>query len=80
MDSGFVTENLPWLEFENETLKWRESFLLPVLLVLHLFLKCVGQHMAAPVRVCESRKKAFDNGGRTWSCCRCFVASNRCSF
>ena len=26
-------------------------------IVLHLFLKCVGQHMAAPVRVCESREK-----------------------
>ena len=58
MDSGFDTQNLPWLEFENEKLTWREIFLLPipVFLVLHLFLGYLGQHMVAPVRIRESRE------------------------
>ena len=59
MDSGFDTQNLPWLEFENEKLTWRELFLpsLPVLLVLYLFLGCLGQYMAAPARIRESRER-----------------------
>ena len=58
MDSGFDTQNLPWLEFENEKLTWREIFLLPipVFLVLYLFLGYLGQHMVAPVRIRESRE------------------------
>ena len=36
----------------------RELFLLlPVLLVLHLFLGCLGQHRAAPVRIRESKER-----------------------
>ena len=57
MDSRFDTQNLSWLEFENGK-SWRELLLpsLPVLLVLHLFLGCfIGQHMAAPVWIRESR-------------------------
>ena len=58
MDSGIDTQNLPWLEFENEKLTWRELFLLPlpVRLVLHLFLGCLGQHI-------QGLRSYFESGG-----------------
>ena len=59
MDLGLSTQNWPWLEFENEKLTWRKLFLLPfpLFFVLHLFLGCLGQHMAVPIRVHESMER-----------------------